>query len=137
MPKKDVDYTNTIIYKIFCKDQTITDVYVGHTTNFIQRKYSHKTACNNLNNNLKIYNTIRCNGGWENWDMIEIAKYNCKDATEARIKEQEHYDNLKACLNSYPPHVNKFKYFCSICNLQCSGPSQYNKHIKTNIHIKI
>jgi hypothetical protein len=135
MPKKDVDYTNTIIYKIFCKDQTITDVYVGHTTNFIQRKYSHKTACNNLNNNLKIYNTIRCNGGWKNWDMIEIAKYNCKDATEARIKEQEHYDNLKACLNSCPPYVNKFKYFCSICNLQCSGPRQYNEHINCIKHI--
>jgi predicted GIY-YIG superfamily endonuclease len=54
MPKEDVDYSNTIIYKIYCKDETITDVYVGYTTNFTQRKYSHKIACNNMNNNLKI-----------------------------------------------------------------------------------
>ena len=51
MPKTDVDYSNTIIYKICCKDESITDVYVGHTTNFIQRKYSHKISCSNLNNN--------------------------------------------------------------------------------------
>jgi hypothetical protein len=46
-------------------------------------------------NKLKIYAIIRANGGWENWDMIEIAKYNCKNATEARIKEQEHYELSK------------------------------------------
>ena len=90
MPKDIIDYSQTIIYKIYCKDATITDVYIGHTTNFIKRKYQHKICCNG-NTKLKIYETIRSNGGWENWDMVEIAKYNCKDATEARIKEQEHY----------------------------------------------
>jgi hypothetical protein len=136
MPKKDVDYSNTIIYKIYCKDDTITDVYVGHTTNFIQRKYAHKTGCNNLNNNLKIYNTIRCNGGWENWDMIQIAKYNCKDSTEARIKEQEHYDELKASLNSCPPYVETKKYLCKICNVNCKGPTEFNKHINCKEQFK-
>ena len=77
MPKKEVDYSNTIIYKIYCRDDTINDVYIGHTTNFIQRKYAHKTACNNSSNALKIYSTIRLNGGWDKWDIIEIAKYNC------------------------------------------------------------
>ena len=38
MPKKEINYQNTIIYKIRCKDLNIKDVYVGHTTNFIQRK---------------------------------------------------------------------------------------------------
>ena len=136
MPKSDVDYSNTIIYKISCKDESITDVYVGHTTNFIQRKYSHKISCNNLNNNLKIYNVIRSNGGWDNWNMVEIAKYNCKDATEARIKEQEHYNALKASLNSCPPYVDIKKYFCDTCNLQCSTSQQYNQHIECNSHIK-
>jgi len=136
MPKTDVDYSNTIIYKIVCKDETIVDVYVGHTTNFVQRKYTHKIACNNLNNNLKIYNVIRCNGGWDNWNMIEIAKYNCKDVTEARIKEQQHYDILKASLNSCPPYVDMKKYFCSECNLQCMTPKQYETHINCNKHMK-
>jgi hypothetical protein len=134
MPKKIVDYSNTIIYKIYCKDQSITDIYVGHTTNFIQRKACHKTACNNEKNDLKIYKIIRENGGWNNWNMIEIEKYNCKDSTEARIKENEHYNQLKSTLNSCPPYVDKNNYFCSKCNLQCSGPTQYEKHIKSIKH---
>jgi hypothetical protein len=135
MPKKEVDYSNTIIYKICCKDETIKDVYVGHTTNFIQRKYAHKISCINLNTDLKIYNVIRNNGGWDNWNMIELAKYECKDVTEARIKEQEHYNELKSSLNSNPPYVDKTKLFCSLCNLQCFGTKQYNEHIKCNKHI--
>ena len=31
MPKKIIDYSKTIIYKIVCNDLTITEVYVGHT----------------------------------------------------------------------------------------------------------
>ena len=136
MSKEITDYSNTIIYKIHCKDSSISDIYVGHTTNFFQRKYSHKIACRNLKNNLKIYEIIRNNGGWENWDMVEIAKYCCKNAKEARIKEQYHFEESQASLNSIPPYVDKTKYFCSICNLQYYGPSQYNKHVLSNKHIK-
>ena len=137
MPKNEVDYSNTIIYKIYCKDEAIKDIYVGHTTNFIKRKCQHKTLCNNSDNKLKIYDVIRNNGGWGNWEMIEIAKYNCKDSTEARIKEQYHYEDLKASLNSSLPYVDKTKYFCIQCNLTCSGPKQYNEHIASNKHIKL
>ena len=72
MPKVEIDYSNTIIYKIYCKDPSVTDVYVGHTTNFVQRKYSHKQTCNNVKSpyyNLKLYKTIRENGNWSNWEM--------------------------------------------------------------------
>ncbi len=134
MPKQSVAYSNTIIYKIYCKDECITDIYVGHTTNFIQRKSTHKAACNNQKNDLKIYKIIRENGGWNNWNMIEIAKYNCKDSTDARIKENEHYNQLKATLNSCPPYVDKNNYFCSTCNLQCSSPTQYETHLKCVKH---
>ena len=136
MPKETIDYSNTIIYKIYCKDETITDIYVGHTTNFTKRKCLHKTACNNLNNKSKIYNTIRENGGWENWNMIEIAKYNCNDHTEARIKEHEHYKELKASLNSIPPYVDKTNYFCFTCKLQCNNQKDYDNHILCNLHNK-
>jgi hypothetical protein len=135
MPKEDIDYSNTIIYKIYCNDKSINDVYVSHTTNFTKRKYLHKSACSNLNNNLKIYNTIRQNGGWDNWNMVEIAKYNCKDKTEARIKEQHHYEDLNATLN-ISPHFQEIKYiFCENCNYKCSKQSEYNKHILTNKHL--
>jgi len=136
MPKDNIDYSNTIIYKIYCKDETIPDIYVGHTTNFIQRKYQHKLACNNFKEDFKIYKTIRGNGGWNNWDMVEISKYNCKNSTEARIKEQEHYELLKATLNSVPPYINKFNYFCYTCNIQCSNQKHYNEHINCKSHNK-
>ena len=42
MPKKNIDYSKTIIYKIVCKDLAVKDVYVGSTTHFINRKYGHK-----------------------------------------------------------------------------------------------
>ena len=134
MPKDDIDYSNTIIYKIICNDETINDVYVGHTTNFTKRKYHHKYASANLDNKLKIYNTIRQNGGWDNWNMSEIAIYNCKNKTEARIKEQQHYEELKASLNIYPPFQEIKHFFCENCNYKCCKQSEYNKHILTRKH---
>lgn len=137
MPKDNIDYSNTIIYKIYCKNDLVNDIYVGHTTNFTKRKYQHKIACDKLQIELKIYKIIRENGGWDNWNMVEIAKYNCKDASEARIKEQYHYEELKVSFNSCPPYVDKNKYFCIECNLQCVGPTQYNQHINCNLHNKL
>ena len=47
MPKVEIDYSNTIFYKISCKNPSIDDIYIGHTTNFVQRKYAHKQSCSN------------------------------------------------------------------------------------------
>jgi len=44
MPRKIINYTNTIIYKIVCNDLNITDLYVGSTTDFTNRKYNHKSS---------------------------------------------------------------------------------------------
>lgn len=101
MPKHEIDYSNTIIYKITCKDINIKDVYVGHTTNFVQRKHSHKQCCKK--DSSKVYEVIRANGGWNNWHMEIISFYNCKDHHAARIKEQEYFISLNANLNSIEP----------------------------------
>ena len=106
MPKKDIDYSTTIIYKISCNDESISDVYVGHTTNFVQRKHAHKLSCTNIkssNYKCKLYSVIRNNGGWDNWKMEIINFFNCKDHYEARKKEQEYFILLKATLNSIEP----------------------------------
>ena len=65
MPKTQTDYSRTIIYKICCKDVSITDIYIGHTTNFTQRKKSHKATCYRINDkkyNSYVYEFIRNNG---------------------------------------------------------------------------
>ena len=37
---------NYVMYKIVCNDLNINDCYVGHTTNFNNRKSDHKYNCN-------------------------------------------------------------------------------------------
>ena len=103
MPKTLIDYSNTVIYKITCNDTSVKDVYVGHTTNFVQRKYAHKQNCINsksTNHKCKLYSIIRANGGWTNWTIEIVQIFNCNDHYEARIKEQEYFILLNATLNS-------------------------------------
>ena len=80
-------------------------MYVGHTTSFTHRKREHKSRCNN-NFPFPIYKTINDNNGWENWEMIEIEKYACKDANEARARERYWYEILTATLNARSPTLN-------------------------------
>ena len=165
MPKVEIDYSNTIFYKIFCKDPTIKELYVGLTTNFVQRKHAHKQSCKNekaQNHNCKLYNTIRNAGGWENWQMEIIAFHNCKDSYEAHKKEQEYFETLGATLNSIEPlpkpkikelimkivkeptmitNDNIFtpnktpKYECKSCDFKCSKNCDYQRHILTLKHV--
>ena len=106
------DYSKGFIYKLCCKDVSIKDIYVGSSINFKQRKRGHKGDCNNIN--LKAYNTykyqfIRNNGGWDNWDMIEIKKYPCNDKRELETEEDKIMRELNATLNTHKPIKNKIE----------------------------
>ncbi len=110
MPRTPTNYSKTIIYKIVCKDLSIADCYVGHTTDFRKRKYEHKRTCNDASDpkhNLKIYVEIRNNQGWDNWDVIEIEKFCCQDNNEARTRERYWYEILNCTLNTYKPITTK------------------------------
>jgi hypothetical protein len=152
MPKIDIDYSNTIIYKITCKDSAITHVYVGHTTNFVQRKHAHKQSCissKSPNHNCKVYQVIRDNGGWNNWKMEIINFFDCKDHYEARKKEQEYFISLNANLNSIEPMPKpkvivplknkkvKEVFYCSTCKINCNSSKLFEEHNKTKKHLKI
>ena len=106
MPLKNINDNNTIIYKLVCNDVNIKDCYVGHTTDYARRKQQHKTCCNNENGksyNLNVYSFIRDTGGWDNWDMVIIEKYNCSNNLEAKQKERYFIEQLQATLNSNIP----------------------------------
>jgi len=106
MPKIISDYSQTIIYKICCKDPSINEIYIGHTTNFTNRKHNHKSNCrnSNLNNyNLFLYKFIRENGDWDNWSMIQIEYYNCSNKREAEMRERYWIETLKPKLNCINP----------------------------------
>jgi hypothetical protein len=110
MPRKPINYANTIIYKLVCNDLSIKSCYVGHTTDITNRKSCHKKVCINdkyKDHDLKVYQIIRENGGFLNWQLIEIEKFPCADAMEARIREREWYEKLNSELNSRYPQINK------------------------------
>lgn len=100
------NYENSVIYKLCCKDPSVTDEYVGSTVNFTRRKCEHKTKCCNENSreyNLKVYQTIRKNGGWVNWDMVEVERYCAKDRKDLHSRERFWFEQLGATLNVSVP----------------------------------
>jgi len=103
MPK----YENSIIYKLcHCNDLENENIYIGSTTNFRQRKCKHKSSCNNENSkkyNYPVYQFIRENGGWDEWQMIPIEVYPCNNINELEIRERYHIELLKSKLNKIIP----------------------------------
>lgn len=142
MPKTAIDYSQNVIYKIVCNDINVKDCYVGHTTQFRERKASHKSKCNNEKNklyNLNIYQIIRENGGWSNWSMIEIEKYPCHDGNEARARERHWFETLNANMNGNNPcrtikewfddnkeHIQNYKTQYSLLNAE----KEFERHKK-------
>ena len=106
MPKCKINYSSAHFYKIVCRDLNICDMYVGHTTDFITRKSCHKRVCNNPNSknyNLPLYNFIRDNEGWDNFDMILIETQCLNGSLEATKRERELIEELKPSLNKLIP----------------------------------
>jgi len=106
--------SNYTFYKIVCKNQNVKDCYVGHTINFHRRKIKHKSCCSNEKSpkhNCKIYKFIRDNGGWDEWEMIEIENCSYDNINEAKNKERYWIETLGASLNRYIPNRTKEEYY--------------------------
>ena len=101
MPKRVIDYSNGVIYKIVCRDHNIKDCYIGFTTNFVKKKYVHKHKCNKVipyRIDSTLLQCIRNNGGWDNWNMVEIEKFKCNDRNEGNKKVCDYAEVLNAKL---------------------------------------
>jgi len=99
------------IYKIYCKDNEITEVYVGSTDDFHTRCNNHNNRCHNENSkdyNYKVYEFIRANGGMDNWIIEEIIQ--CEEDT--RYDAEVHYfKTLNSKLNTRFPRRTKKEYY--------------------------
>ena len=106
MPKSKIDYSKGLVYKIVCKDTNIQDCYVGSTTNFIQRKYEHKSSLTNPTSdryNSKLGQQIHNNGNWKNWDMILVEEVPCTNSFQLHARERHYIETLKPTLNTQLP----------------------------------
>lgn len=109
-----MNYSNTIIYKIVCKDVDIKECYVGQTTNFSKRKASHKSNCINTkqeHHNCYVYQFMREHGNWNNWDMVEVEKYLATDKLDAHKRERYWIETLGAKLNKAIPTRTDKEYY--------------------------
>jgi predicted GIY-YIG superfamily endonuclease len=63
MPKHPIDLSN-VFFMRSCKDLTITDRYVGSTTNLVKRRYNHNpyVLTKTIHHNTYVYQFIRKNG---------------------------------------------------------------------------
>lgn len=95
------DYSNIIIYKIYCKDPTIKFVYIGQTTDFKDRRERHSEKSRNHLSTEYLYKFINSHGGWCNWNMVEITTYNCKNKKETITYEKQHIESFEYILNTH------------------------------------
>lgn len=95
---------NYSIYKIFCKNPEVKDIYVGSTTRIKDRMKTHKTTLTNPNNphsGYKLYTTIKANGGWDNWSYEVLEELTNVEKIDARKREEEWTKQLGATLNTW------------------------------------
>ena len=105
-----VKYGTSVIYKIFCKDESITECYVGSTTDLNRRKSQHKSSCTNKNSidyNRPVYRYIRDNGGFDNWIFEVLENYPCRNKEQLVFRERYWFEKLSATLNSCYPQRNR------------------------------
>tara|TARA_R110000822_G_scaffold200527_1_gene338042 strand:+ start:792 stop:1265 length:474 start_codon:yes stop_codon:yes gene_type:complete len=149
-----VNYNQSNIYKLCCKDENITECYVGSTTNFKRRYLQHKCRSYNINElsySSKLYSFIRNNGGFDNWTMKLLENVNCDTKLELHKLERKWIENSNAILNCRVPTRTKKEFYqdnkarlCAYKNIKfecdvCLGSytrNNFAKHKKTQKHVK-
>ena len=142
MPKKLInDY---IFYKIACLDDSCELCYTGSTANWKARVSRHKSNCTNENSrsyNYKIYKTIRANGGWCNFKMIQIGTRPQLTFRQAEDIEEDYRQELKASMNGRRCYLSEeqkreLKKERNKKHLE-ANPEYHEEYYKNNIdHIK-
>ena len=144
------------IYKLCCRDPTVKEVYVGSSKNLRVRKSQHKNKCNTQNckeYSYKVYQFIRANGGFQNFDIVQLEEANFDTKYELRARERHYLELLNATLNKCVPNRTNAEsvknYFINNrdeikikhkikCNCVCGGKYTHQgkvQHFRTNKHL--
>jgi len=103
----DYNTTNSIIYKISCKNPEILFTYIGSTICFKIRKANHKRNSYDETKTITLYKTIRENGGWDNWEINPIEIFPCECKTALNIREQYWIGQEAKPLNERTAHLTE------------------------------
>ena len=132
------------IYKICCFDPEITDEYIGLTVNFNKTIYDNKYRVNDENctsYDSKLFQTIRANGGWDNWLKFPIEIMVTDDVVTARKRQTElmHINNTSLNMKNSYTSLEDVKLKNSE-TIQCYCGGHYSRigqsrHFKTATHI--
>jgi hypothetical protein len=96
--------SKTLIYRIICKDVTITDSYIGSTVYF--EVPNHISNCSSK----KTKECIRNNGGLNNWRIIEIEIFQSKDHPDLAKRKRYWIEYYNATLNHIVPSRTEKEY---------------------------
>jgi hypothetical protein len=104
-----IDYTQTWIYKVACKDPAITDFYLGYST------FTHERLNDMLRQRCKkdkwhVCAFIREHGGFENFHIVRLASKTCTSSMEARTELRKHFDASPPSLNKQIPTRTRLQY---------------------------
>lgn len=131
MPKVSMNYQNSVIYKLVCKNINVKAIYVGSTTNFTKRLACHKSDCSNIrkrNYNLVVYRYIRVTGGFVNWNMILIERYPCHTRFEKESRERYWIESLNATLNIVIPTRTHKEYYQKNADKLVENQQEYRQN---------
>jgi hypothetical protein len=119
------------IYKIECKDKTITELYIGKTKNKISRWRCHKHYSKEGSRlcYLRIYDFINRNGGIDNWEMIILEDFEWTDSL-AKQKEREWYERLDHSLNDKYPNRTHYETTYAYSQTQKSKEQRHEKKVE-------
>ena len=158
MPKVKINYAEMIFYKICCSSTNITKVFIGHTTNVNQRKHILKKQTQSETYCSDMIEFIKNSGGWENWSLQILEKYECKTHIDIVLREIYHTDALNQKMNnldnsnavnglnngnntSFKPGDNNTSdnvdkiFTCNYCNYRCLKSKHFKQHLMTRKHM--
>ena len=155
MPKVRINYAEMIFYKICCSSTNITKVFIGHTTNVNQRKHILKKQTQSETYCSDMIEFIKNSGGWDNWSLQILEKYECKTHIDIVLREIYHTDALNQKINNLDnsstgnginndlkpgdnnnasDNVDKI-FTCNYCNYRCLKSKHFKQHLMTRKHM--
>lgn len=108
-----------IIYLIKHKTDDTKKVYVGSTNNLKKRINIHRHDCNNekrKNYNYKLYQYLRENGGFNQYEFIILECYVCNFEHELLCKEDDYIKMYPNNLNQLRAYLTRQEYKKKILN---------------------